>query len=96
MKKIPKSLKGVLWSADISKLDLERDKVYIIHQVLSYGTLSDIGWLLAAYGPKVVCEVFLRYPQKVYTKSGFAFTKNAVLDLRSADIGEDRYVQAFY
>ncbi len=96
MRKIPKSLKGVLWSADISKLDLERDKVYIIHQVLSYGSLSEIKWLLAAYGPRVVCEVFLKYPQKVYTNAGFAFIKNAVLGLRRVDIGEDRYVQAFY
>lgn len=96
MRKIPESLKGVLWSADISKLDLERDKVYIIHQVLSYGSLSEVKWLLTTYGPKVVCEVFLNYPQKVYTKAGFAFTKNAVLDLRSTDIAEDRYVQTFY
>ena len=96
MRKIPKLLKGVLWSADISKLDLEKDKPYIVNQVLSYGTLADIGWLLAEYGPKATREVFLKYPQKVYTKAGFAFTKNAVLDLRGADIGEDRYVQAFY
>lgn len=96
MKKIPKSLKGVLWSADISKMDLERDKVYIIHQVLSYGSLSEIKWLLSAYGPRVVCEVFLKYPQKVYTKAGFAFIKNAVLDLGDAGIREDKYVQAFY
>ena len=32
--KIPKSFQGILWSANIKNLDLERDKGYIIHQVL--------------------------------------------------------------
>ena len=36
LKSIPISLKPVLWSKDIKNLDTERDKIYIIHQVLSY------------------------------------------------------------
>src|SRR3989339_136028 len=33
---------GILWSKDIKNIDLEGDKIYIIHQVLSYGKINQI------------------------------------------------------
>lgn len=96
MSQIPQSLQGVLWSADLSKLDLDRDKAYIINQVLAYGTLEEIRWLIKAYGKVAVKQVFLNQPRKVYTKPGFIFVKNAVFGLSQVDISEEKYVQAFY
>lgn len=96
IKKIPKSLQGALWSVDISKLDLEKDRAYIVNQVLSYGTLEEIRWLMGMYGEKTVREVFLNQPMKVYTKPCFALIKNALLNLSQVDISEEKYVQAFY
>lgn len=90
MRKIPKSLKGVLWSADISKMDLERDRAYIVNQVLSYGTLDEIRWLMRTYGEKIVREVFLNQPIKVYTPSAFRFSQ---LLLNVPEVGSDRYDQ---
>jgi len=49
MSKIPRNLQSVLWSRDISNLDLQRDKNYIVHQVLMYGSLKDISWLKQTY-----------------------------------------------
>ena len=96
MKKIPKSLQGALWSVNIAKLDLEKDRPYIINQVLSYGTLDEIRWLMRTYRKDVVKQVFLNQPMKVYTKQCFALMKNVMFDLKQANIPEEKYVQAFY
>lgn len=96
MGSIPKTLQGVLWSVDVGKLDLERDKVYVIHQVLSCGALSDIKWLFSVYKPETIRRIFLGYPQKVYTKPAFKFAENALLNLGDSDMNEEEYVQAFY
>ena len=37
---------------NVSKLDLEKDRAYIVNQVLSYGTLDEIRWLMRTYGKK--------------------------------------------
>lgn len=96
MRKVPKSFQGALWSVDVSKLDLEKDRAYIVNQVLSYGTLDEIRWLMKTYGKDVVKQVFLEQPIKVYTRPCFAFIKNALFNLSQANILEEKYVQAFY
>lgn len=75
---------------DISKLDLKKDRAYIVNQVLSYGTLDEIRWLMKAYGEKTVREVFLTQPIKVYTPSAFRFSQ---LLLGVSGIMADRYDQ---
>ena len=57
---IPKSLQGILWSVNVARLDLERDKNYIIHQVLAYGNLEQIRWLFQVYGRQGVKDVFMK------------------------------------
>lgn len=75
---------------DISKLDLEKDRAYIVNQVLSFGTLDEIRWLMRTYGKKTVREVFLNQPIKVYTPSAFKFSQ-ILLDV--PEVGADRYDQ---
>lgn len=75
---------------NISKLDLEKDRAYIVNQVLSYGTLDEIKWLMRIYGKKTVREVFLNQPIKVYTPSAFRFSQ---LLLDAPEVGADRYDQ---
>ena len=70
---------------NVSKLDLEKDRAYIVNQVLSYGTLEEIRWLMRTYGKKTVREVFLTQPIKVYTPS--AFKVFATIAWRSGDWG---------
>lgn len=60
---------------NVSKLDLEKDKTYIIHQVLSYGTLDEIRWLMGVYGKKTVREIFLSQPMKVYSPPAFKLSQ---------------------
>lgn len=79
-----------MWSVNIAKLDLEKDRPYIVNQVLSYGTLNEIRWLMKTYGKDTVKQVFLKQPIKVYTPSAFRFSQ---LLLGVSGIMADRYDQ---
>ena len=94
--KIPESFQGILWSRDVKKLSLERDKTYIIHQVLSYGMLEQIRWLLRVYGEEEVRKVFKETPMKVYHPSTFYFIKNIILNLKRKTIPSEKYVTTLY
>ncbi len=94
MKKIPQSLQGILWSKNVRKLCLNADKPYIVHQILRYGQLKDIRWLLKTYGINAVKREFKEKPQRIYTKPGFHFIKEFVLKLRDPYVKEERYIEA--
>ncbi len=81
MSKVPKSLQGILWSRDVKKLDTKRDKNYIIHQVLMYGSLPQIKWLKKVYSKSEIKDTFIRAPRKIYTKSSYNFVKNYLLEI---------------
>lgn len=90
--RIPKRLQAVLWSTDIKLLDLKRDKNYIIHQVLLYGTIEDIRWLFKKYTREEITNVFTKRPSKIYSKEAFYFVKNFILPLRDSKLSETKYV----
>ena len=91
---IPHELQGVLWSKELSHIDLEQDKVYVIHQILSYGNLSHIKWLFSVYGRKGVQEVFLSAPKKLYERHVFYFIKDIILSLGAKPLNESLYVKS--
>jgi len=93
MKKIPSSFQPFLWSKSIDKLDRERDKIYIIHQILSYGDLKELKWLFRIYSRKEVREVFTKYPKKIYQPSVFYFIKDFILGFKNRRLKEEDYVK---
>jgi hypothetical protein len=94
--KIPKRLQAILWSADIHSLDLDRNKNYIIHQILRFGTIADIKWLFTTYSKEEIYDVFLHQPSKNYARNNFYFVKNYILGLKKAHLDEDNYVTSIY
>jgi len=90
--RIPKSWQGILWSCDVKKLDWEKDKNYIIHQVLRYGDLNDIALLFKIYSKKEIKEVFKKKPMKIYTPQTFNFIKRIILDIRDKSMTPEKYV----
>lgn len=56
-RKVPKQFQKALWSYDIRKLDLEKDKEEIITQVLNYGTWEDIKLLFKLYPEREIKKV---------------------------------------
>ena len=59
---LPDFLKPLLWSYDISKLDLERSKKTVIVNVLNYGNLTHWRWLKATYGKEAVRRLLITIP----------------------------------
>lgn len=89
--KIPKKLQAVLWSTDVSLLDIDKHKGYIIHQILRFGTLDDIKWLFKTYTRDKICDFFLENPRKNYGRQDFQFIKNYILRLRDR-LDSNKYV----
>lgn len=92
---IPTDFQGVLWSRDVSSLDLQEDKNYIIHQVLMYGSLDQINWLKSVYRIGEMKEVFLGHPRRIYTPQAFNFVKNYLLGIK-AELSEEKYARATF
>ncbi|KKP33081.1 MAG: hypothetical protein A2312_01405 [Candidatus Staskawiczbacteria bacterium RIFOXYB2_FULL_32_9] len=87
---------GILWSKDIRNMDVKEDKVYIIHQVLSYGNLKQIRKLFEVYMPKEIIDVFVNYPQRIYSPAVFNFVKNFILNLKEKDLLPNKYVKTSF
>lgn len=91
---LPEKLKVILWSKNIKTLNPETDKVYIIHQVLSYGDIDDIKLLSKIYTLKEIKNIFLNFPKKIYTRPIYLFVKNYLLKINK-ELGEKYYVKSF-
>lgn len=87
---IPKHFQGVLWSSNIKGLDLEKDKVYIIHQILAHGGLEHYRWLFTTYKKKEIIHIFTNHPLKIYSDAIFEFVSKFILGTNIVNKG--RYV----
>lgn len=87
--------KGFFWSVGKNKIDIQKDNVYIVNQVLAYGNLEDIKKLIETYTSNTIKEVFINQPKKIYTPSCFNFVKNHVLHINQK-INKERYVKSLY
>lgn len=63
-----------------------------IHQILAFGTLSDIRSLKKTVGDKKLRRIFVENPKKIYSAPLFNFIKNVVLDIH-ATIDEKEYLK---
>jgi hypothetical protein len=94
IKRIPKNLQGVLWSTSVNRLDLDKNKSYIINQILSLGTIDELRWLFKVYPPDKIKKTFLNQPAKIYTPSAFNFAKNILLNLEKQHLQPEAYVRS--
>ena len=94
--KIPQSWQGILWSCDVKKLDWEKDRNYIIHQVLMYGDLKDIALLFKIYSKREIREVFKEKPMKIYSPQTFNFVKKIILDIKEKTVTPEKYITTLY
>ncbi|MEK7664669.1 MAG: hypothetical protein AAB361_00845 [Patescibacteria group bacterium] len=87
---------GILWSKDIRNIDTRRDKVYIIHQVLSYGNIKQIKSLFKIYKSREIIDVFVNHPRKIYSPAVFNFVKNFILNLKKENLTAEKYVKTSF
>ncbi len=92
-KKLPPKWQGYLWSKSLGEIDLQKDRVYIIHNILRYGELEDIKILYRIYPETEIKKIFIKYPRRIYTPASFNFIKNFVLGLNSQYIDEEKYLE---
>lgn len=90
---IPLSLQSVLWSSDIKNINLEKDKIYVIHQILAYGNMDDIKWLFIVYPRDIIEKIFTSIPYKDYRRSRFYFVKDMVIGVAQKKFLESSYVK---
>jgi len=77
---------------NINNLDLDKDKYYIIHQILSFGILDDISWLIGIYSKKDIVDIFM-VSFKDYSRPRFYLVKDAMLGLKNWHPDERYYVK---
>jgi hypothetical protein len=90
---VPLSLRRVLWSKDIKSVDAARDRPYIVHQVLAFGTLNDLRELGRLYSSSVIRQTFIHDPIKIYTRSAYEFARK-ILGISDRDAPVVRYDKA--
>ncbi len=69
----PTNLQAVLWSVNLAKIDFVRDRSYVIHQVLAYGTAAHLRWLFKKYPRATIRTEIKNHPQRIYSKPAFNF-----------------------
>lgn len=62
MVQLPQSVKAVLWSYDLAKIDLEKHKKLLISQVLNFGSLEAVNWLFSTYSSDEIKSLALTLP----------------------------------
>lgn len=92
--KIPKNLQAVLWSENIKTLDIQKDKIYIISQVLRYGSLDEIKWLFKIYPKREIKIVFTQHPLPIFTPQSFNFVSRFLLGFNQPP-NEDKYLRSY-
>lgn len=80
-KKLPNFLQPFLWSVNTAHLDLENDKVQIIHHILAFGNLKALKWLFRVYFLREIRTVFLSHSYRIYRDSTFNFTTRILLNI---------------
>jgi hypothetical protein len=93
--KLPKSLQGILWSQNIANLDSERDKNYVIHQVLAYGNWKHLLWLIKTYSLTQIKEAFVSHPAKDYSERSFNFVQKIILKIPNSVVDKRYYVKTY-
>lgn len=63
-----------------------------IHQILMFGTLSDIKSLKNTLGENTIKELFLRFPKKIYTAPALNFIKKIILSIQTS-IDDQKYLK---
>jgi hypothetical protein len=65
----PLTKKSLFWDADANKIDLTKNKRYVIERILKFGNLADYSWLKNLYKEDEIKEVIRRERSELDKKS---------------------------
>jgi hypothetical protein len=69
---LPKSVKAVLWSYNVDKINPKLQEKLIVAQVLNYGTKEATDWLFNHYGKDEVRRIASLIPKGQWDKKSLA------------------------
>ena len=69
---IPACAHLALWSYDIARLDMIRDRAIIIKNVLDFGTKEATDWVRQIYTAEDIREVIIHTPRSSWDKKSLA------------------------
>jgi len=72
IEEIPQSVKAVLWSYDLNKIDFVVHKKLIITQVLNFGSKEATDWLFGIYPKAEIARIALLIPLGEWNKKSLA------------------------
>ena len=84
---IPSFIQPFLWSYDVEKLDIERDKKRIITNVLNLGTAQATKWLFGVYGREDIKETVANPLIGEWSKKSLNFW-SIIFNIKSVSIGK--------
>lgn len=77
---IPSYVAPFLWSYDIARIDLERDKKRIILNVLNLGTQQSTDWLFSVYSREDILDIVAKSLAGEWNKKSLRYWR-LVLDI---------------
>lgn len=72
---VPEKVKQFLWSYDVKKINLKDDSKIIVFNMLNYGDMYSIKWLLKNYSKKEIVENANCFPETSWNKKSLNFWK---------------------
>lgn len=84
---------SLFWDVNVKKLDLKRDGHFIVHRILSYGTMDDLRELIKVYGKKNVRKEFSEPQPGLYYPNILELCKH-ILGIKKID--KKKYLKNIY
>lgn len=81
---LPQSVKAVLWSYKLDRIELQKHKKIIIFQVLNFGSEEAIRWLFDQYSFVEIEKIANTTPLSQWNKKSLSFWK-LVLSINPKD-----------
>lgn len=80
----PQSVKAVLWSYKLDRIEVQKHKKIIISQVLNFGSEEAIEWLFKQYGFALVAKIANTIPLFQWNKKSLSLWR-LVLSINPRD-----------
>jgi len=71
--KCPHYISSCFWSYDVATVDIDKDKQFIVAQVLNYSDWSGVMWLFKSYSKSVIKNVVAHPRRGIWFKDALNF-----------------------
>ena len=84
-------IRPFLWFSNLKEIDVKKDKIRIILNVLDNGTQKAVKWLFKSYPEKEIRDAIINYGAKGQLSKKSLNYWRLILDIDSEDIVQSRF-----